>query len=81
MGNINFSLFIYKKTERKIVMQRKWYSVELPKTDAKLFKAYLKGRGVQYEPSEAFNLIHFECLVNERELQDINKWLLEEVAK
>lgn len=56
-------------------MLRKWYSVELNKDDAAMFNEFLKGNSIKFEPSEAYNLIHFECYMTFEELYLANKWL------
>lgn len=56
-------------------MPRKWYSVELNKEKADLFNNYLKTNNIKFEPSEAFNLIHFECYMNFNELFEANRYL------
>ena len=54
---------------------RKWYNVELLKDNAKLLNGYLKNHGIYFEPSEAGDLIHFECYMNEIEAQLVNEFL------
>jgi len=56
-------------------MIRKWYSVELTKENAERFNLYLKENNIKFEPSEAYNLIHFECYMTFEELYCANKWL------
>lgn len=58
-------------------MQIRWYSVELSRNNAEEFKEYLRRCEIPFEPSEAHNLIHFECKMTERELRATNKWLKE----
>ena len=53
----------------------KWYSVELNREDADLFNRYLKESNIKFEPSEAYNLIHFECYMTFKELYLAKKWL------
>ncbi len=55
--------------------ERQWYNVELLKELADRFRVYLKQIGIKFEPSEAYNLIHFECYMNEKELAAANTWL------
>lgn len=52
-----------------------WYNVELNKDKAEKFNKYLKENIVVFEPSEAYNLVHFECFMNEEELDKANKYL------
>ena len=54
-----------------------WYSIELPRDKADRFKEYLREHDIQYEPSEAYNLIHFECEMNLKQLDDANTWVIE----
>ena len=56
-------------------MLRKWYSVELPKNEATEFKYYLKENNIKFEPSEAYNLIHFQCYMTFEELYAANRYL------
>ncbi len=59
----------------KIEPDKRWYSVEMTKERAELFKVYLGEHSVTFEPSEAFNLIHFECLMTQDELTSANEWI------
>ena len=45
----------------------RWYSTELPKATAGLFKEYCRDMGITYEASECGNLIHFEVFMDETE--------------
>lgn len=58
-------------------MVKKWYNVELTKEEATLFNNYLKENNIKFEPSEAFNLIHFECYMTFNELFAANRYLKE----
>lgn len=51
--------------------------VDLTRDDAELFTEYLKENSLYFEPSENGNLIHFECLMSDKELEAANKWLEE----
>ena len=51
---------------------RTWCGAYLSKEGADLFKEYLRKHDILFEPSEAFNLIHFECLMTENELNMAN---------
>lgn len=51
--------------------------VDLPKKEAEMFTKYLKDNNLYFEPSENGNLIHFECLMTDEELEEANKWLEE----
>lgn len=56
-------------------MIKKWYSVELSREKADEFNKYLKENDIKFEPSEAYNLIHFECFMNFHELYAANRYL------
>lgn len=44
---------------------RQYFNTELEPEEAQEFRRFLKEAGIKYEASQAFNLIHFECLVDE----------------
>lgn len=50
-------------------------NVELPKSDSDKLKEFLNNNKIKYETSEAYNLIHFEILVNQFEEKSINEFL------
>ena len=52
-----------------------FYNVELNKEDAEKLKAYLKAKGIYFEPSSCYNLIHFEVKVDDTELKMVNAFL------
>ena len=54
-----------------------FYNVELNKADAEKLKVFLKENGIYFEPSECYNLIHFEVKADELELEKVNKFLAE----
>lgn len=54
---------------------RRWARTQLSKEDAKRFKEYCRDKHLQYEASEAYNLIHFEVYVNQIEERDCNDFL------
>lgn len=54
---------------------KKFYSVELNKEDAEKSKVFLKSKGIYFEPSSCYNLIHFEVKVDETELKVVNEFL------
>ena len=58
-------------------LNRTWCGDYLSKEGADLFKEYLRKHDILFEPSEAFNLIHFECLMTEDELNMANNWIAE----
>lgn len=52
-----------------------WYNVELTKEKAEPFRKYLKSNNIKFEPSEAYNLIHFQCYMSFEEQFMANKYL------
>ena len=54
---------------------RKWLSTELTKEEAEMLKDFLNENDIEYEASEAYNLIHFEINVNEYEKEAINGFI------
>lgn len=52
-----------------------FYNVELNKTDAEKLKVFLKENGIYFEPSECYNLIHFEVKADKTELEKVNAFL------
>ena len=54
---------------------RRWARTQLSREDAKRFKEYCRDMHLQYEASEADNLIHFEVYVSQREEQACNDFL------
>lgn len=57
--------------------KRKWMGVNLKKEDAPSFKRFLFEEGINYEPSERGNLIHFEVFVNPEEMGICNDFIEE----
>ena len=51
---------------------RTWCGAYLSKEGSDLFKEYLRKHDILFKPGEAFNLIHFECLMTEDELNMTN---------
>ena len=60
---------------------RYWYNVEVSREEAGLLKECLRSNGIYFEPSEAYNLIHFECLMNDDEVDIVNEFLRRDVYK
>lgn len=59
---------------------KKWYSVELPKKEALLFKAFLFGMSAKFETSSCYNLTHFDVLFEEGSYEfERASWFLEEL--
>ena len=54
---------------------RKYVSCELSAGQAEKFKKYLKENNIRYETSEADTLIHFECYMNQSEMEKANSLL------
>lgn len=54
---------------------RKWLNTELTKDEAEMLKDFLDENDIEYEASEAYNLIHFEINVNEYEKEAINGFI------
>lgn len=54
---------------------RKWLNTELTKEEAEMLKDFLNENDIEYETSEAYNLIHFEINVNEYEKEAINGFI------
>lgn len=44
---------------------RQYLSVELEFAEAEKFRVFLKESGIKYEASQAWDLVHFECLMDE----------------
>ena len=56
-------------------MVREWRNVELPREEAKDFRLYLRSNNITYEPSEAFDMIHFQCYMTDEEALQANEWI------
>ncbi len=56
-------------------MIKGWYNVELEPEKADVFKDYLRKARIYFEPSEAGNLVHFECLMTKEECGFVNDYL------
>ena len=54
---------------------RKWLNVELYPSEAEEFRGFLKEFGIKYESSQAGNMVHFECLVDEIDEYFANRFL------
>lgn len=51
--------------------------VDLPKKEAERLTKYLKDNNLYFEPSENGQLVNFECLMSDKELEKANNWLEE----
>ena len=58
-----------------MIIGKLWYSVELAKDKSDIFKEYLHKNNIRFEPSECYNLIHFECCMTTDELKAANEFL------
>lgn len=54
---------------------RTWLNTELTTEEAEMLKDFLDENDIEYEASEAYNLIHFEINVNEYEKEAINGFI------
>lgn len=52
-----------------------WYNIELKRDLADALTKYLKERNYLFEPSEAYNLIHFEIFMTEDQANEIEEFL------
>lgn len=52
----------------------KWYGWTLDKKSAEEFRGYLIEKGIQFEPSECYSGVHFECKMTECELYFATQW-------
>lgn len=59
----------------RLKQERTLYNVELTKEKAEDLQRYLRNHNIYFEPSEAYNLIHIECLLNDIELDLVNEFL------
>lgn len=57
------------------MLNKKYYNVELTPDKADKLKAYLKAESIYFEPSQCYNLVHFEILASETELAKANNFL------
>lgn len=51
---------------------RTWLNTEITRDEAEMLKEFLDENDIEYEASEAYDLIHFEINVNEYEKDAIN---------
>lgn len=54
---------------------RTWLNTEVTKEEAEMLKDFLDENDIEYETSEAYDLIHFEINVNEYEKDAINDFI------
>lgn len=52
-----------------------FYNVELNHEKADQLKAFLKDNNIYFEPSQCYNLVHFEIKADENEVQKVNNFL------
>ena len=60
---------------------KQWYSSEMNKTEAELFKKYLFKHNIRYEASDVCHLTHFECYMTEDEMLGANDWITKNIAE
>ena len=58
----------------------KWYNVELNLNEAEQLHQELMERDIKHEMSAAYNLIHFEILLNSNQVNDMNN-LIDNIRK
>lgn len=58
----------------------KWYNVELNLNEAEYFHQELMERNIKHEMSAADNLIHFEILLNDNQVNNMNN-LIDNIRK
>lgn len=58
----------------------KWYNVELNLREAENLHQELMERGIKHEMCAAYNLIHFEILLNSNQVNDMNN-LIDNIRK
>ena len=57
-------------------MQKRWLSVELNRGEEELaFRTFLTKEGIEYDSCGAYNLVHFSCLMDERERELADNFL------
>lgn len=58
----------------------KWYNVELNTVEAENLHQELMEQNIKHEMSAAYNLIHFEILLNSNQVNNINN-LIDNIRK
>lgn len=56
-------------------VKRRWYGADFTKENAKIFNQFLKEHRIQFEPSQAGNLVHFQMNLSMMELITVNAWI------
>ena len=51
------------------------YNIELTPDNWEKMRTYLIEHGINYEPSECFNLVHITIWCNQEQAENINKFL------
>ena len=54
---------------------RTWFNTEVTTEEAEMLKDFLDENDIEYETSEAYDLIHFEINVNDYERNAINDFI------
>lgn len=52
----------------------RFYNIELTKEDWAKYREELINRGLYFEPSECWNLVHIEVKCTESEVEELNRW-------
>jgi hypothetical protein len=54
---------------------RTWLNTEVTKKEAEMLREFLNENDIEYETSEAYDLIHFEINVNDYEKNAVNDFI------
>lgn len=57
------------------MLDKKYYNVELNTKKAEALKTFLKAEAIYFEPSQCYNLVHFEIKANKKEVEKVNQFL------
>lgn len=55
--------------------EQKWHGFEMGKRDAEKFGGYLTDSNIYFEPSSAYDIVHFECKMSDEELHTAEQWI------
>lgn len=56
-------------------MDKRWHNVELDTTESKEFRRFLIENRIKYETSAVGNMVHFEVLVDNDEMEKCDTFL------
>lgn len=56
-------------------MNKKWHNVELNHAESDGFRKFLKDNAIKYETSAADNMVHFEVLVDNDEMEKCDTFI------